>query len=44
MQYIRDAGPLFGKAVVDANAPAQDGALDALLSFLSKCNEHAASR
>lgn len=38
------AGPVFGKAVADANAAAQDKALDALLVFLTKATEAHAGR
>lgn len=37
-------GPLFPKAVGDANANAMDKALDALNSWLAKANESQAAR
>jgi len=48
MQSINDGvfntGPLFPKAVGDANANAMDKALEALNSWLAKANEAQAAR
>eukprot|EP00232_Nephroselmis_pyriformis_P008410 CAMPEP_0182876752 /NCGR_PEP_ID=MMETSP0034_2-20130328/14326_1 /TAXON_ID=156128 /ORGANISM="Nephroselmis pyriformis, Strain CCMP717" /LENGTH=510 /DNA_ID=CAMNT_0025009557 /DNA_START=53 /DNA_END=1581 /DNA_ORIENTATION=- len=41
---LSEFGELFGKAVGDANAPAQDKALDALLIYLEKIEDGSAGR